>query len=72
MAIKEKRRGLNLEMRSFSGKDGRSYLVFHTAGGSFHVFCEVEAKNAARQCGATKEGNTRQMWSEVWDNQLCS
>jgi hypothetical protein len=66
MAIKEKRRGLGLEMRSFEGKDGRTYLVFRTAGGSFHVFVEMEAKEAARQCGATKEANTRQMWAEVW------
>jgi hypothetical protein len=67
MSIPWKRRGLGLEMRSFQGKDGRSYLVFRTSGGSFHVFMEVEAKQAARQCGATKEANTRQMWSEVWD-----
>jgi hypothetical protein len=61
MAIPQKRRGLGLEMRSFAGDDGNSYLVFRTSGGSFH------AKEAARQCGATKEANTRQMWSEVWD-----
>ena len=67
MSIQQKRRGLGLEMRSFMGHDGRSYLVFRTSGGSFHVFVEVEAKEAARQCGATKEANTRQMWSEVWD-----
>src|SRR5437660_12854494 len=64
MAIPQKRRGLGLEMRSFAGRHGNSYLVFRTSGGSFHVFVEVEAKEAARQCGATNEANTRQMWSE--------
>ncbi len=67
MALREKRRGRGLEMRSFTGHDGRNYLVFRTSGGSFHVFAEVEAKEAARQCGATREANTRQMWGEVWD-----
>lgn len=66
MALKKKKQGLGLEMRTFSGKDGNSYLVFRTSGGSFHVFMEVEAKEAARQCGATKEKNTRQMWASVW------
>ena len=28
---------------------------------------EVEAKEAARKCGATKEGNTWSMWDQVWE-----
>jgi hypothetical protein len=66
LALKEKKLGLGLETRSFHGKDGRTYLVFRTAEGSYHVFAEVEAKEAARQCGAMKEANTRQVWGEVW------
>lgn len=66
MAMKEKKRGLGLEMRNFEGDDGTKYLVFRTAKGSYHVFAEVEAKQAARKCGATIKGNTRQMWKEVW------
>jgi hypothetical protein len=63
---KAKKRGIGLDMRTFVGKDGRSYLVFRTGRGVYHVFMEVEAKAAARKCGATKAGTTHQMWDEVW------
>jgi hypothetical protein len=68
MAIKPKRRGFGLELKSFCGKDGRSYVVFRTASGSFHVFEEVEAKQAARNCGAPAQGNinTRRVWNDLW------
>jgi hypothetical protein len=65
MPVKSKKRGFGLEMKSFSGKNG-TYLVLRTSTGAFHTFLEVEAKEAARQCGARGEGNTRQMWSELW------
>ena len=67
MAVKQKKRGFGLEMKTFSGKDGNAYLVFRTSGGSFHVFMEVEAKEAAGQCGAKAEANTRRMWASLWD-----
>jgi hypothetical protein len=66
MPVKQKKRGLGLEMKTFPGKDGNAYLVFRTSGGSFHVFMEVEAKEAARQCGAKAEANTRHMWTSLW------
>jgi hypothetical protein len=66
MAMKKKREGFGLEMKTFSGKDGSSYLVFRTATGSFHAFLEVEAKEAARQCGAEEGHNTRSMWGTLW------
>jgi hypothetical protein len=66
MPVKGKRQGLGLEMRSFRGKNGEAYLVFRTANGSFHVFTEVEAKEAARECGSRVKGNTRQMWAKLW------
>jgi hypothetical protein len=66
MATKLKRRGLNLEAKSFIGKDGRNYLVFKSTQGSYHAFVEIEAKQAARDCGATVEKNTREMWKSVW------
>lgn len=68
MSVKPKKRGLGLKIRSFSGRDGREYLAFRTASGSFHVFAEVEAKEAARQCGTRVGGNTRQMWEDIWNN----
>jgi hypothetical protein len=64
--ITPKKRRLGLEMRTFKGDDGRTYLVFRTARGAYHVFTEVEAKEAAGQCGATKEGKMNQMWDAVW------
>jgi hypothetical protein len=50
--LKEKREGRSLEIKTFPGKDGNSYLVLRTLDGSFHAFVEVEAKQAARECGA--------------------
>lgn len=29
-------------------------------------FVEVEAKQAARECGAEEGANTRQMWESIW------
>jgi len=66
MDVKVKKRGFGLEMRTFTGTKDESYLVFRTSSGSFHTFLEVEAKQAARACGATDEGTTRQMWERLW------
>lgn len=65
--IKKKRKGSRLEIKAFTGNDGNAYLVFRTAKNSFHVFMEVEAKEAARQCGATRGKNTRRLWESVWE-----
>lgn len=70
MASKDKRRGLGLNVKTFTGRDGRSYLVFRTPAGSFHTFVEIEAKQAARECGAKAERNTRAMWRSIWDSQV--
>jgi hypothetical protein len=65
--LKKKKGGLELNVRTFSGEDGSQYLVFRTAKGSYHAFVEVEAKQAARECGASDaEGNTRRMWESLW------
>ncbi len=66
MSVKPKKKGLGLEMRTFKDKSGTTYLVFRSRNGSFHVFQEVEAKEAAKKCGAKRRGSTRQMWQEVW------
>ena len=65
--LKEKKHGASLEIRTFQGQDDCSYLVLRTTKGSYHVFVEVEAKQAARECGATVEDNTRKMWEQVWN-----
>jgi hypothetical protein len=64
--LKEKREGRSLEIKTFVGNDGNHYLILRTLDGSFHAFVEVEAKQAARECGATEEMNTRQMWESIW------
>ncbi len=35
--------------------------------GSYHAFVEVEAKEAARKCGARGDQNTRQLWKQLWN-----
>jgi len=66
MKLKPKKKGYGLEIKAFIGESEQSYLVMRTPGGSFHVFVEVEAKEAARDCGSRKEANTRQMWEVLW------
>ena len=72
MTISKKRRGVNLQIKTIQGKLG-TYIFMKTRGGSYHTFLEVEAKKAARDCGASKKPsgddsrNTRQMCKEVWD-----
>lgn len=69
-SLRPKRFGASIDVRTFTGKkDGRTYLVFRTAKGSFHVFTETEAKEAAIQCGAKGGGNTRKMWASIWASQ---
>jgi hypothetical protein len=60
-----KRAGVGLETRMFNGRNS-SYMVFRTKRGGYHVFIEVEAKQAAVDCGAPKGGNTQAMWDGVW------
>jgi Arc/MetJ family transcription regulator len=69
MMLKEKREGTDLAFKTFIGSNGTRYLVFRSLEGSFHVFTEVEAKQAAKDCGAAEGPNTRQMWESLWSNQ---
>lgn len=69
MKLKPKKKGYGLEIKTFIGESEQSYLVMRTPDGSFHVFVEVEAKEAARDCGSRKEANTRQMWETLWSKE---
>jgi hypothetical protein len=62
-----KRRGVGLESKMFVGNSGTTYLVFRSTSGSYHVLTEVEAKEAARDCGAQVGHNTRSEWKTLWD-----
>jgi hypothetical protein len=63
--MKAKKQGYGLETQTFRGASGRQYMVFKARNGGFHVFAEVEAKNAASDCGA-KSGHTRERWKSLW------
>lgn len=66
MGVRQKKSSFGLEMKIFRGKSSQNYLVFLTREGAFHVFQEVEAKGAAKDCGSTVRGNTRTMWNSIW------
>ena len=52
---------------TFHRKDGKTYLVFkRTPRGGYHVFAEVEAKDAAHICGSSGKGTTDKQWGELW------
>ena len=63
--VKPKRKGMGLEAKTFIGKSGNTYLVFKTLDGGYHVFTEAQAKDAAKDCGATGT-NTRRYWDSIW------
>jgi hypothetical protein len=74
--LKPKPTGKSLEVKTFSGKDGTVYLVYRLPSGAYHVYAEVEAKQAAVECGALdamgsptadqREINTRTLWDTLW------
>jgi hypothetical protein len=68
MADFTKRKLHALQMRTVRGITGTTYLVLRGAQGDFHVFTEVEAKEAARDCGTEERPHdtTRTMWERVW------
>ena len=60
-----------LDVRTFKSKKDKRirYLVFKSARGEYHTFVEVEAKQAAKNCGAKDvagDDNTRSLWRELW------
>lgn len=64
---KSKKAGTELGMKTFTGEDGEQYLVFRS-GDKFHVFVEMEAKEAARKCRTkAKQNDTQAMWKELWN-----
>jgi hypothetical protein len=65
-----KRRGFELESRTFITPDERVLLVFKTPQGSYHTFFEVAAKDAAKALNPKAKGNTRAMWDKIWESGL--
>jgi len=58
-----------IEFKTFVGAKGSQYLVFRGHRGDYHVFVEVEAKEAAEDCGETEgpTDNTQTMWNRLWE-----
>jgi hypothetical protein len=65
-----KRRGFQLESRTFHTPDKRVILVFKTPQGSYHTFCEMAAKDAAKELNPKAQGNTRAIWDKIWESDL--
>jgi hypothetical protein len=63
-----KRSDVRVEIKTFSGKKC-NYLVITAGDGKFHVFAEVQAKEAAIDCGCKlnpRSNNPTTMWRERW------
>lgn len=56
-----------LGIRVYKGESGTDYRVFRNHHGEFHVFAEVQAKEAAQDCGTRSEGTTQQQWEDLWN-----
>jgi len=64
-----KKLALTLGVRTFKGKkSGIEYLVFRTSKKRFHVFVEVQNKEAAIDCGSglARKRHTHYHWSKLW------
>jgi len=55
-----------VEFKVIKGKT-KTYLFVRQSDGAYFAFPAVPAKDAARDCGASEGGNTRQMCKQVWD-----
>ena len=67
MDLTAKRKGTGLSTRVFEGASGCEYLVFRDPRSNYHVFTEVEATAAARDCGSTIPTGPIAMWNELWE-----
>jgi hypothetical protein len=65
-----KRRGFELQSRTFITPDNRVILVFKTRDGSYHTFVEMAAKDAAKKLSPKASGSTRSIWDKIWDSDL--
>lgn len=63
--FKVKRISSAIEIRTYQGRKGK-YLVMTAGDGKFHVFSEVEAKEAAIDCGFKGRQHTNTMWKTLW------
>ena len=58
-----------MEIRTFESKNPRVQYIVMRTGDEFHVFAEVEAKEAAANCGcelASPKHTPVQMWKSLW------
>ena len=62
--VVKKRAGFELQLKTLKGERG-NYLFIKTPRGGYHAFLEIATKEAARDCGASGKGNTRQLCKEI-------
>jgi hypothetical protein len=57
-----------MDIRTFIGASGRTYVAFRTRRDAVHVFAETEAKAAAMDCGSglPRTASTRDHWDVLW------
>ena len=69
MGLRPRRKSLTIQMKTFEGKSGKTYLVFLNDT-EVHVFTEVGAKAAAVDCGGSgKKGVWAvKRWQAIWDS----
>ena len=66
--FKTKKEPYRVQIKTFKGGKG-NYLVMTAGDGKYHVFVEVEAKEAATDCGCKldpRKSNPTKMWNELW------
>jgi len=66
--VRAKHTGLGLEIKTFEGTKG-TYVVFKLPKGGYHAFLEVQAKQAAMDCGSEhpRDVNTSIHWKDLWN-----
>jgi hypothetical protein len=71
--LKGKKQGAGLEIKTFEGASGQTYIVYRTPARRsnehrYHVFAETEAKAAGKDCGGSGP-TTHHVWRSIWDQE---
>jgi hypothetical protein len=71
--FKKKRKLFGIQFKTFRGKQGDDYLVLTAGDFKYHVYAEVDAKQAARDCGCKldqRHNDTAAMWNDIWEKAI--
>lgn len=56
-----------LEVKTCQDESGENYMAVWNHNDEFHVFSEVQGKEAAKDCGAPREEHSQFGWKQIWD-----